>query len=444
MSRRVVLVVVVLMGLGAAAGVGWYLWRKAHAPSPPEIAHEGVDPELADAIESARRQVMSDPYSAPAWGDLGKLLRAARIIPQAADCFAQAERLDPKNPRWPYLQGEAFRLTDVSAAVPPLERAAALAAHADEVAPHLRLAEVLLALGREGEAETHLRRALELEPSDPSVHYNLGVLALARDDLSESLAHLKRCEHSPFTRKKASIQLAAVYRRMGRADESEKYGRRADALPPDTNWLDPYLGDAPTVGRPARFKRAEQLEQQKDHRAAAEILDELARERPEYRVYVELARNLGILGDFAASDRALRSAIALEPDRFQAYHDRSRLLWMWAEKDGRTDSARARARYEEAAECAREAIARQPDDASAHISLGLCLRRLGKRPEALTAFGTAAEQSPDLAEAYLNLGETLAEDGQVAKARACLERAVQLASPDDPRPRAALAKLKKN
>jgi tetratricopeptide (TPR) repeat protein len=158
---------------------------------------------------------------------------------------------------------------------------------------------------------------------------------------------------------------------------------------------------------------------------------------------VELARNLGILGDFAASDRALRSAIALEPDRFQAYHDRSRLLWMWAEKDGRTDRARARARYEEAAGCAREAIARRPDHAPAHISLGLCLRRLGKRPEALAAFRTATEQSPDLVEAYLNLGETLAEDGQVTKARACLERAVQLASPDDPRPRAALAKLKK-
>lgn len=444
MSRRVVLGVVVLIGLGAAAGVGWYLWRKTHAPSPPEIARDGVDPELADAIESARRQVRSDPYSASVWGDLGKLLRAARIIPQAADCFAQAERLDPKNPRWPYLQGEAWRLTDVSAAVPPLERAAALAAHADEAAPHLRLAEALLALGRDGEAETHLRRALELEPSDPSVHYNLGVLALARDDLSESLAHLKRCEHSPFTRKKASIQLAAVHRRMGRTGESEKYGRRADALPPDSGWLDPYLGEMPAVGRPARFKRAEQLEQQKDHRAAAELLDELARERPDYRVYVELARNLGILGDFAASDRALRSAIALEPDRFQAYHDRSRLLWMWAEKDGRTDRARARARYEEAAECAREAIARRPDHAPAHISLGLCLRRLGKRPEALAAFRTATEQSPDLVEAYLNLGETLAEDGQVAEARTSLERAVQLASPDDSRPRAALAKLKKN
>jgi Flp pilus assembly protein TadD len=52
------------------------------------------------------------------------------------------------------------------------------------------------------------------------------------------------------------------------------------------------------------------------------------------------------------------------------------------------------------------------------------------------------EHSPDLAEAHLNLGETLAEEGQIAQARTSLERAAQLASPDDPRPRAALAKLK--
>jgi hypothetical protein len=41
----------------------------------------------------------------------------------------------------------------------------------------------------------------------------------------------------------------------------------------------------------------------------------------------------------------------------------------------------------------------------------------------------------------LYLGETLAEDGQLAEARASLERAREL-SPDDLRPKAALEKLK--
>src|SRR5690242_3989325 len=102
MSRRVMIGVVILAGLGAAAGAGWHLWRKAHAPAPPEVSHEGVDAELAEAIESARQQVRQDPYSARTWGDLGNLLRAAQIVPQAAACFTEAERLDPKNPRWPY------------------------------------------------------------------------------------------------------------------------------------------------------------------------------------------------------------------------------------------------------------------------------------------------------------------------------------------------------
>jgi Flp pilus assembly protein TadD len=70
----------------------------------------------------------------------------------------------------------------------------------------------------------------------------------------------------------------------------------------------------------------------------------------------------------------------------------------------------------------------------------MSLRRLGKQHEALDNFRKAVQCDPTLTDAHLYLGETLAEAGQVAEARASLERACQL-SPDDSRPRAALAKL---
>jgi len=439
MGRRAWIVILLLGVLAGAAG--WYGWRRYTAPVPPPVTREGIDPELAEAIQTARRKIQADPYSASCWGDLGKLLRAAQLYPEAVACFAQAEKLDPKNPRWPYMQGEALRLEDNRAALPPLQRAVALSGNSDTIAPFLRLAEVCLALGQNDEAEQQLHRGLEIEPDDPTVHYNLGLLALARDDLSASLDHLKRCEHSPMTRRKACIQLAAVYRRMGRTQEADTYSRKADTLAQDLSWIDPYLSDVLPVGRRARLDEVSSLEKRGDYRSAAELLSTLIQEKPEYRLYVGLGRNLYQAGDFDGAERALRSAAALEPEKPAAHHELSRVLWSQADKLERTHPKLARAKYEEAADRARQALASRPDHPMTYVILGMSLRRLGKRQEALDEFRKAIQCDPNLTEGHLYLGETLAELGQVAEARASLERAKEL-SPDNRDVKAALAKLK--
>ncbi len=439
MGRRGWIVVILLAACAGAAG--WYGWRRYTAPVPPEIARDGIDPELTDAIEAARRRIQADPYSAQCWGDLGKLLRPAQLYPEAVACFAQAEKLDPKNPRWPYMQGEALRWVSNRAALPPLQRAAALSGNTDTIAPFLRLAEVCLALGQNDEAEKQLRRALEIDPDDPTVHYNLGLLALERDDLSASLNHLKRCEHSPLTQRKACIQLAAVYRRTGRTQEADTYGRKADKLPLDVNWSDPFLSDVLPVGQRARLDEITNLEKRGDYRGAAEQLNLLVQEKPEYRLYVALGRDLYQGHDSDGAERALRSALALEPRKFAANHELSRVLWSQADKLEGTNPERARAKFEEAADRARRALDDRPDHPMTYVILGMSLRRLGKRQEALDEFRKAIGCNPNLTEGHLYLGETLAELGQVAEARASLERAKEL-SPDNADVKAALAKLK--
>lgn len=442
MRRRFLFAILVLAVVSGTTALGWYGWRWYNAPSPPEIATADLDPELTAAIENARQRIRQDPYSASRWGDLGKLLRAAQLLTDAAACYAYAERLDPHNPRWPYLQGEALRLSDSRAALPPLERAAGLTGD-KEVAPHLRLAEVLLALGRGDEAEQQLRRAQQIDHDDPTVQYNLGVLALARDDTDGALTHLKRSEHSLFTQRKTCIQLAAAYRRLGRDQEAAKYSRKADQLEPDRNWLDPFVSEGEAIGRPARLRQVQHLEMQGDFRAAAEQLTQLIQERPDYSAYVALGNDLAKMGDFARAEQALRSAIALAPDGFKAHYELSRLFWVRADRDRGKDSQRARQEYEESIASARRALASRPDYGMAHVVVGMSLRGLGKRDEARQAFRTAITCSPDLPDAHLYLGEILAEEGRTAEARASLERAVQLARPEDSRPREALAKLKK-
>ena len=66
MSRRAK--VGLLLGLVAGlAGAGVWAWR-AHtgAPAVPELDLEGVDPAVAAAVESARRQALGAPGSADA------------------------------------------------------------------------------------------------------------------------------------------------------------------------------------------------------------------------------------------------------------------------------------------------------------------------------------------------------------------------------------------
>jgi len=446
MRRRGWMVIVLLAAFAGAAG--WYTWRRYTAPIPPQIAHEELDPEVAEAIETARRKIYADPYSAQSWGELGNLLRAAQLFTEAVACFAQAERLDPKNPRWPYLQGEALHVSDNHAALAPLQRAVALADafprgawERGVIAPFLRLAEVHLALGNNAEAEKQLQRALELEPDDPTVHYYLGLLALARDDLPDSLAHLKHCEHSPFTQRRACIQLAALYRRMGRIEEADTYSRKADALPRDSNWVDPFLTEVLAVGRPARFQEIDHLEKRGDYRTAVERLTALIQEKPEYRAYVALGIGLYKLGDLDRAEQALRTAITLAPETFAAARELSRVLYLRADRDARTHPERARATFEEAVAWARQALAQRPDHAMSYVILGMALRRLGQRQQALDAFRKAVECNPNLVDAHFYLGETLIEAGQFTEARTSLERVREL-SPNDPRLQAALAKWK--
>jgi tetratricopeptide (TPR) repeat protein len=445
-------------GVAVLGFAGWWTWRAVTAPVPPAIPRDAVDASLADLLEAGRRQVERAPYTAAAWGELGKLFRDCTLLDRAAACFREAERLEPHEPRWPYLQGEALRLHDPEGALPPLQRAAALCDQVpvDTIAPRLRLAELLLALGSPTEAKEQLDKALAAEPDDPSVHYNLGLVAYAGGDFAQARASWLRCQHSPYTRQKATAQLAMLAEREGDTRTAAELSGRARGLANDLLWPDPYrtLSPETLAGKAARFDYLDRLQAQKRYAEAVAILRDMQAGGPDYRVAAALGQNLAELGQVQEGEQDLRTAIDLAPESVLAHYYLSKVLWTQAEQRWRElgslpasadkDSRRREIldQYRAAAEHARQALSRKPDHGLAAMILGLCQARLGEREAALASLHQAVQCRLDLVEPALYLGQTLAEYGQLAEARTYLEQAQRLAQADDPRPRAALERLK--
>src|SRR5262245_34900950 len=121
----VILAAVLLVGLAGGLLVWWGVTTTT--PQPPVLALEGVDPDVARAVNDALEGVRREPRSGAAWGQLGMVLRAHRLDAEASGCFDQAAALDPDSPRWAYFRADLLLAQDFNAALPPLRRAVELA-----------------------------------------------------------------------------------------------------------------------------------------------------------------------------------------------------------------------------------------------------------------------------------------------------------------------------
>ena len=96
-----------------------------------------------------------------------------------------------------------------------------------------------------------------------------------------------------------------------------------------------------------------------------------------------------------------------------------------------------------AAEALGESIRLKPDYAPGHLYQSKALLRLGRMAEAEVAARAGVGCRPEEWEGYLTLADVLAATNRKSEAILAAEQAVKLADPNEPRPRQALAALKK-
>jgi tetratricopeptide (TPR) repeat protein len=378
----------VIAAITAALTLGLWLWLRPRPAAPPLPDLTDTDPESVEAITAAHRTVTQRPWSARDWGNLGMVLRAHDFEEECLVCFAQAEHLDPREPRWPYLQGLTRIHTEPVLGVRCLERTVELCGD-DPPAPRLRLAEALLEAGRLDEAEAHLQRTLRYQPDSRRAWLGLARLALLRGEWQTALDQLKHCMQDEHGRRMARSLSAEAWGRLGNLDRARAEQREAELLPEDVRWPDLFADETAELqrGLKARILQADSLARSGQVAEAISLLEETAERHPKS---LQARLKLGELWrERNRPDRAeetFRGALEIDPEAAETWF---RLGTIQA----------LRNRHREAAESLRTAIRLRPSHALAHYNLARCLLATGDSKGAAEELRTTLRCRPDYAPA---------------------------------------------
>lgn len=203
--------------LARLRSLGYLASSPGRAPAGAAGASGRPDPKDRVGLASRIAQVTSGEVQGPA-------LRAA---------LEQLVRDDPKNGQMQMRLGFVLiEANDCRAAVPHFE--AAIAAAVPSADPHLGLAECLTGAGQRDAARRALLAAERVEPGNPVVAANLGMLALDAGNVPDAITRLRAALASAPDLHIARFALARAYGRAGQRTDAAREARELLArLPAD-------------------------------------------------------------------------------------------------------------------------------------------------------------------------------------------------------------------
>lgn len=410
----------------------WYeVARAADARYLPTLLRLGdvraLQGDLAAAKALYEDALKLDPEAAYTHAALGKLAAREKRFPDAARELERALELDPKATSLHYPAAQAYRaLGDEASMQRHLDRnGEGRVRFADPVAEEVQRqvrgagAELLLARmamrdGAVDVAEARVRRAIELDPANPSAWNNLAVVMEAKGKTSEAAdayAEAARLDPDSIGRR---FTLARLYQRLGRDQEAAAELRSVLERAPD--FVEGRSELATILARQGRLDEAvlearEALAADPNATAARWVLIEVLEQQ----------------GKSAEARRELETLISLAPEFASAQFKMGSLL---AEEG---DATGAIERFERAVEL-------DPDLVEAHQNLAILYGRRGDFASAVRHQEQAVDLGPESAEARLTLATARILGGDVAAARRDLETALAK-HPSDPRIADTLARV---
>jgi tetratricopeptide (TPR) repeat protein len=353
-------------------------------------AERSVQAQLSTAFESLRQkqQAPAPPAAdlAVAFGELGKLLMAAKYYELASVCFRHAETVAPRDRQWPYYLGHAHKARgDLSEAEAAFRRARALSP--GDVPSAIWLADVHLLNGNPAAAKPLFAEALAAQPRNLAARFGLGRAALAERDHTGAIAHFEEVLAMNPQASSVRYPLALAYRALGQTAKAEAQLQ--------------LRGDAEVV-------------------AADPLMDEL-RELLNSPVSYEIRGTRALnAGDWHGAAREFRAGLALEPSNAPLQQKLGTALYMAGEVSA------AQQTFEDVVRWA-------PEFARGHYSLGVLLQSKGQREDAIARFASAVAVDPGYLEARVSLAESLRAAGRLREASTHYDLALAI----DPRLREA-------
>ena len=430
LSGRGKLIVIALLLLGAVGGGGYaykkYARRRSSVAEIPKFDPKRMDPAVVRSLQEKSDAVRHAP-SAKTWGELGMVFMAHGHTKQGIDCFRNAERFQPTDPRWPYLEGICM---GSKAAIPKFQRAVTLGGNSPDVL-RLRLAETLVKADEPQSAAKEFEKVLQFDPKNARAHLGLARIAHGRGDYDESLKHLEYCTNDVRTQKAAGQLLLQIHRLRHDELAAADISRQIQKMGKDVDWPDPFVEEVLNheTGVKNAINRAQSLMQNDEIEEAVELLKKAIEEHPHsLPALFLLGRAYTDQGEYAAAEEVLKSAVKLDPDSSGTYF--------------RLGVAQSRQRrYEEAAKSFRLAVEKQPDFSAAYYQLALCLLNIQDLPGANEAIRGAIHANANFADAHRVLGSILADEGKIEEAMVELQTALKL-DPDNRQAKERLEGLK--
>ena len=249
---------------------------------------------------------------------------------------------------------------------------------------------------------SHLRRVVEADPGNASMHYELGQTLRQSGELGGAIAEFERAlEINP--------ELREGYFALGAALKQQSAAAQKPAAPPSSP------ADEAVVRAKAAVARS-------DLNTAGETLaDALKRDPNHAEAHTLQGYVLGQQGNLSAALPHLQRAATLRPESAEVRHNLGAALWY--------SGAREKAIAE-----LRESARLDPGSAGGHAFLGMALLETGDLPGARASLQRAMALSPAMAAAYVDLGVVFLREGNLEKGLGQLEAGLNVPSPVPPTP----------
>ncbi len=368
----------------------------------------------------------------------GRALRETYYAEEAVAEFRRALELDPRCPRAHYYIGMTYLIRDDFSVFPQAMREfeTEVSLHPDTADAHLMLGTMRIYKDRDlAAAAVHLRRAVELEPGNPTSHFFLGQVLFQSGNTAEAIPILEKAVNLTTDPSRnsyyanAHFLLGQALRKAGRQDEAVAHLKRAQELKASITSpgrTEPAVGESPEAG------------------IGPEVISKIAK-----------TEESGVLLDVAPPDtgtrKALESAIPVyRSAAASAYYTLARMetvrsnlpkaaeymestvQWDDSLPDLYFNLGVTRARLEQPAKAASsllEALKRDPKKPQtkqllANLALTLVDQRLAD--DALPVIDALLKLNPQVSDLYLLRGRALAQRGKWDEGLRELQRALAI------------------